>query len=173
MDESKYTDSLLSESIIYKTAKIFSLQECIFLFKDLHKTGKFKIRPLIVLSLGTLLVFNFILDFYIILIQMLIFLSDIINHCKSCVLVYSKTEKILLKVAWIDATFWRSIERKFNLFWKPIMSTWSLHCIFQSKTARLHVSLMSGVTIIRMCHNKCSNYEDRSLFLQISQKVLE
>lgn len=33
VDESKYRDSLLSESIIYKTAKIFSLQECIFFLK--------------------------------------------------------------------------------------------------------------------------------------------
>lgn len=144
-----------------------------FFFKIYNKQVNLKEGLLIVLSLGTLVLLNFILEFYIILLQILIFLSDIINHCKSCVLVYSKTEKILLKIAWIDATFWRSTERKFNLFWKPIMSTWSLHCIFQSKTARLHVSLMSAVTIIRMCHNKCSNYEDRSFLLQISQKVLE
>lgn len=85
-------------------------------FKIYIKQVNLKEGLLIVLSLGTLLVLNFILEFYIILIQMLIFLSDVINHCKSCVLVYSKTEKILLKIVLIAATFWRSTERKFNLF---------------------------------------------------------
>lgn len=49
------------------------------------------------------------------------------------------------------------------------MTNLSLQCIFQIKTARLQVLMMTAVTIIRMSHNKCSNYEDRSFLLWVSQ----